>query len=417
MDLSGRSVLVIDNGFFFSLADTLSRFFGEVWYYSPWIASLPDKLYASIGAGYPNVTRVLSYLDVVDKADVIVFPDLYYDDLQRYLRKNGYRVWGTGDAEWLEKDRWRSRNFIRDAGLPIPRTKVAYGIEKLKQILGENRDVFVKPSMWRGNTETFHYESPIKSDLHIRALEHRLGPLGEDLEFIIEQNLGDGVELGYDGFTIDGKLPETASWGFEIKDVGFAARFGRYAEFPESLKVVNDQLVKVFKQSKSRGFFSTEVRVGADKKPYLIDPTVRCPSPPSELYFEAYANLGDIIWEGSGGNLVEPEVKMKYGAIGILYSKYADQDWVPMEISSGVRRFVKLKNPYHSNGHDFIIPIDISLVEVGSVIGFGDTIEAAISQVKKHSEGIDGAGLSVQFDALDQVKTVIEKAKTFGVNF
>ena len=35
---------------------------------------------------------------------------------------------------------------------------------------------------------------------------------------IVEEAIDDAVEIGYDGYTIDGKYPQNAMWGIEIKD-------------------------------------------------------------------------------------------------------------------------------------------------------------------------------------------------------
>lgn len=416
-NLKNKTVLVVDNGFFLCLAERLPEFFGRVMYFSPWISALPDIERADIGKGIEGVERVLSLYDHIDDVDLFVFPDLYYADYQEHLRKLGKRVWGNGRAEWMELDRWKMRQHMMKSKMPVPKTRPVKGLDKLKEILQKEKDLFVKPSMFRGVSETWHHEEWFLSEPIIEELEHKLGVRKSDVDFIVENNLGEAVEIGYDGYVVDGKYPSHSFFGYEVKDCGYIGRFAAQSELPRQIQYVNHRLAPVFAENKSRGFYSNEIRITPDGVPYLIDPTIRMPAPPGEIYIQAYENLGEILWEGAGGVLVNPEAKQSFGALAVIYSKTADEDWIAIKVEKEVRPFVKFKNHTVVDGKDYVVPLHLNLNEIGAVVGFGDSVEEAIEEVEKHAEGVKGYGLTVKTDSLKEAQSVIEQGEEAGIHF
>ena len=67
-------------------------------------------------------------------------------------------------------------------------------------------------------------------------LEHRFGARKQLIEFIVEGEIPDAVEIGYDGFTVDGAFAATATRGIEVKDRGFIMRSGAYTDVPQQLQ-------------------------------------------------------------------------------------------------------------------------------------------------------------------------------------
>src|SRR5208337_4770776 len=120
-------------------------------------------------------------------------------------------------------------------------------------------------------------------------LASRLGPRQSSTIFIVEDPI-EGVEIGYDGACIDGGFPALARFGYEAKDAGYVGKVVDYEDLPAALREVNDKLGPAMAVLGCRSFFSTEVRVGADRKPYLMDPAMRASSPPSEAYIELFRN-------------------------------------------------------------------------------------------------------------------------------
>ena len=271
-DFKNRSVLIADNGLFVELALRLARDFGHVAYWMPWKNAYPKAAPATVGVGLaPNVERVLHFWDHVPEADLIVFPDVYDSDAQRVCREMGKPVWGAGAAESLELDRWGTRRLQKELGIAAPGTKFIVGIDKLADYLKDTEDKWVKISCFRGDQETFHHESWHATSVWLDYFKNRVGALADRYEFMVENNV-EGVEVGYDGWTVHGSFPDSAYFGYEVKDKGYVGRFTKYKDHPRPIRDLNDALAPLFREAQAASFCSLEFRLGGDGVPYLIDP-------------------------------------------------------------------------------------------------------------------------------------------------
>src|ERR1700682_2734347 len=90
--LKSKRVRVCDNGLFLPLAMRLSRDFGEVEYFKPWVSQAPTSMSLLVGEGFDEVTRIKSLWDNMDSVDLWVFPDILFGDIQSHLVKLGHRV-------------------------------------------------------------------------------------------------------------------------------------------------------------------------------------------------------------------------------------------------------------------------------------------------------------------------------------
>jgi len=229
-------------------------------------------------------------------------------------------------------------------------------------------------------------------------------------EFVIEEGIPDAQEVGYDGFTVGGAFPKLAQWGVEIKDCGYAAEIKPYDQLPDSVRFVNDKLAAPMKACGYQGFFSTEIRVGKDKKPYLIDFTARHASPAGECIQELYGNLGEIIEAGAHGELVEIKPTAKYAAQAILTSSFAEEKWLPIYIPENVRDNVKLYHSCKVGDQEYIVPTEADMSEIGSVVATGQTLDEAIKKCRVIAEQVEGYQVKAKLDALDQAKDEFTKA-------
>jgi len=291
------NVLIYDNGLFTHIAEALVRHFDRVMYFAPWGRMMPKYAQRCIGDGLPGVDRVQNFWDVVDEADLILFTDVGTGDMQEYLRRQGKLVWGPGNGESLELDREGLKDIMVKVGLPSPKYTVITGVTALREYLKDKSDLFLKVSTMRGDWETTHHESPALTRPILDCETAALGPCADFIQFLVESPIPDATEIGYDGWCIDGVFPQTnCLTGIEIKDCGYAgAIIDRYDKLPVQVKHVNEKLAPVFKFFGYRGFWSDEIRIPADGTPYLIDPTCRAASPPSQLFMEMYSNWQDIL--------------------------------------------------------------------------------------------------------------------------
>ena len=86
-------------------------------------------------------------------------------------------------------------------------------------------------------------------------LASRLGPRQTTTVFIVEDPI-EGIEVGYDGTSIDGHFPAVASFGYEVKDAGYVGKVVDDADLPAVLREVNDKLSPAMVAPDGWSFFS-----------------------------------------------------------------------------------------------------------------------------------------------------------------
>lgn len=410
-DTSTKTLCLVDNGLFTSLAVTLSESFGRTLYYSPWETSFPRSNQLYLGDGYPKVERINSIWPLVDEIDLFVFPDIFHGPLQVYLRGLGKRVWGSNLGESLEYMRGFTKRTLRQLGLPVGPHVIVLGTKALRRYLHDHDDQFVKISRTRGDMETFHAATYDLVAPRLAELEYSLGPLASVTEFVIEAPIEAKAEVGYDGFTVDGRFPSQCLFGVETKDAGYLGEVVPYSGLPRALGFVNQALSPLFRDLKYRGFWSSEVRVASNGTPYLIDPCCRMASPPGELYQYLIDNLADVIWHGAAGEVVEPQWRYKWGAQLVLRSEWAAHNWQPVEFPDGIASHVKLHFGCMIEAKHYVIPQPIEQPEIGSVVAGGDTKEEAIKAVTKLAEQVSGIDIKYNVAALEEAAAGMAKLR------
>jgi hypothetical protein len=315
------------------------------------------------------------------------------------------------------------KDILKALDLPVGKYTHIKGIANLRAFLKANdgQVFYVKCDKVRGTFETFRVDSYKDVEPKLDEVEYNIGAFKHILEFTIEEELPDRVEVGTDCWVItddngQAHYPEHTISGIEIKDVGFASIFKKYADIPEVVTRFNERMKPVFAAYNWRGFMSTEVRIGKDMKPYMIDLCARAPSPPNELYQEQYSNLADCIWAGANGIVIEPEATAKYGAEIMLHSSWADNGWQPVSFPEELRDRVKLRNATCIDGVCHAIPQACGLPEVGAVIGLGDTLKEALDDAVANAEQVTGYYLEAKMGAIDDIKEQCAKLEELGLN-
>jgi len=401
-DLSKKTAFVWDSGQWVELAVALAKRFGTVYYYCPWEDGYPASSQLMIGEGIPNVERVHSLWPLIDDIDLFVFTDVYQGALQDYLVSLGKRVWGSRSGEELELNRPASKRISRRFGIDVGDYEIVRGIEALHSFLKKNDDQWVKVSTTRGDMETFHSKTyDLVKDTRLPELEHRLGAKSAIMEFVCEAGINDAVEVGYDGYTIDGKFAKTALTGVESKDKGYVGCVLPYGQVPKQVREVNRKLSPALKGYGYKGFLSTEIRCTDDGAAYLIDPCCRCASPPSELYQLIIGNLADVMYEGAGGVLVEPDFSARWGAELILTSEWGMTNWQPVAFPGKYRDNVKLRNLCIIDGKYYCVPEKTGTCSaIGSVVATGKSATEAIEHCKEIAGEVEGQDITFAGDAL-----------------
>lgn len=410
MNYKGKTVCVIDQGLFAELAVTLSKSFGKTLYYSPWESAFPNSNQLYVGNGLKGVERVTSPWPFIDEIDLFVFPDVHMGAMQVYLEKQGKRVWGSRHGEQIEMDRVGAKKLMKQLGVPIGKWTTAKGTDALRDHLKTHDNQWVKVSTMRGDCTTFCAENYNLSDSLIDDLEHKLGAKKYLTEFIVEDAITPAVEIGYDGFCIDGKFPKTTLVGIEVKDAGYVGFSGPYSEIPDPVRMVNDRLAPYFEEVNYRGFFSSELRVTEDNTPYMIDPCARMGAPPGYLQMLMIKNLPDVLWYGAEGEVVDPEFTAPWGAEIIINSKWAEHNWQPVEFPSELRDNVKLRYLSFIKNRYYVLPqLGTGQDIAADAVAIGDTMHEAIESCKKIAKKIKGPYLEIVADALDEAEEQYEK--------
>jgi hypothetical protein len=410
-DLSSKSCLFYDYGLFLSVAEKLADSFGRVQYYMPWKGAYPGSNKLMIGDGLDRVERVRDFFDHVKEADLIYFPDLGDGDLQVYLQEQGKRVWGSGKGENLENFRWETKQLMKKLGLPTAPCKRVIGIEALRKELQNRDNLWIKISTMRADGETWHHLTWKLSEPRVAELEWRLGAKAPHMEFIVEDDIPDAQEEGYDGWNIDGNFPSQAMLGYEIKGAGLIGRVMPYGKLPETVRLVNEKLSPEMRRLGYRGNFSSELRNGI-----LIDPCCRTPSPPGELYPEMYENYADCVWEGADGNLIDPIPKYKYGVEICVESDWSEKNWMAIHFPKEIEPFVKLRNYTKMDGVYYVLPMNEG-PRVGAVIGLGDTLKEAVEQAIYNAKQIEGFHIEADIESVSKGIKTITDAQENGVYF
>lgn len=401
--LKTKCALVYDYGVFVELAATLARDFGTVYYFCPWEDGFPKSNGLLIGSGIKGVTRVTSIWPYLDETDIFIFPDVYEGELQEYLASLGKRVWGCRLGAELELDRVKSKEISKKLGIDIGPYRVVKGLDALRDHLKAHDDQHVKISATRGDMETFHSKNYGLIEPRLDELEHNLGAKKKVTEFVIEDGINDAVEVGYDGYTVDGRYAKNAMIGVEIKNAAYIARTMRYADLPQSIRSVNDGLSPALKGYKYRGFLSTEIRCNDDGA-FLVDPCCRCGSPPSELYQMMIENLAEVVWNGSEGTLIEPEYSAKWGAELIIMSEWSMTNWQAIQFPKKYSVNVKIRNMAVIDGKSYYIPDKSQCSQIGAIVAIGKTPQTAIDECLKIAETVEGHDIMIDCAALDKAR-------------
>src|SRR6266550_7061773 len=418
-DLSSQSVLIHDSGgLFLPLAFRLARDFGRVSYYVPNTAAFPTPYLSALGDGFDEIDRREDFWQEQREADLIVFPDTGDAALQVELARQGRRVWGSRHGDDLELRRSWFRHKQREWGLEVPEYEVVRGLWELRDFLALHDGWFVKVSRWRGLTETFQFHAGPRGEGLLDALAVKLGPLEAEFPFIVEAPIDAVVETGIDEFCIDGQWPETVVQGLETKDRCYIGAVTPMSKMPQAFRDVNEALAPFLRQVGYRNAFSAEVRITEDERAFLIDPCSRFPTPAGECLLELIDNLGEVMWHGANGELVEPVYGAQFAVQAAVDHPDDDQHWRvcdwPEDVREAFKPFACVGLP---GGRIGFPPFPWSVDAIGSVVAVGDTLEEALDALKEHAAVLEDAALTVHLPDLAETLASIHAEHDAGIRF
>lgn len=420
---------VYDHGNNVELAIRLAREFRKVNYFKPWSGARPLSNDLCVGDGFENITRIRRFFDwqVLNETDLFVFPEIYDGDLQLDLERRGHRVWGSRHAERYEYNRELFLKTLRQVGLPCPEYEVCRGLGELREFLHDNDDWWVKMEL-RGDDETWRHRNFELSRRKLESLAYRFGPIQNELKFVCVKHIESTLEAAYDGFMVtstDGKpqFPKTAFLGYEDKNKSHILTAIDYKDLNHQVSEVNRLFAPKLAEKFFRSAWGTEIKITDDSFLFL-DATCRQPSPPGEIIMEMVMNLGEFMWQGSAGKLIELEIEKPFAAQVAMFSSWALGNWETFEkLPKEVRRWVKFYNPCEQNGRVSVVPpqadnpTGFGSESVAVVLALGDSIEEAIEGVKEHCEKVQGFDASPCIESLAETLSRIKAGEKEGIAF
>lgn len=418
-DLSSKTCLVYDtNGANVETARRLAKDFGRVLYSCNFHRGFDRLPEAAPGMGIEEIEWVNDPLRFFDLVDLWVFPDCSDIGLQDVIEHlDGRRVWGSRKGSIIEHTRRSFLELVEQVGLKAPKWEEVRGLTELKFHL-ENypKGCYVKCSFWRGSCETHHHINAELSRTWFTHLEREMGPLVEEVPFIIIEPIDAVTEIGYDGYCVDGQFPVTSMQGIEGKDKTYIGTVTPWSDLPDQVREVNNAFADYLRSVNYRNRWSTEIRVSENGDFFFLDPTCRIPSPAGESQLANEENTGEIYWEGAVGNLVEPVYKSKFAVQVVIEHEDEMCEWRPVEVPDEIRDRVFLKYACKVDGRHWIPPQTHDEI-VGWIVGLADTIQEAIGRVQEVADALEGQSLKISTESLADSLKAVEKQEEAGIEF
>lgn len=416
-DISEVTALVVDYGTFISLAERMGQDCAKVYYYSPHEKEYKDIYDCVQGDGLELVTRLDDFLDpdVLKTIDCAIFPDIEFNGLQKHLIEQGIAVWGSRGGSDIELYRTQFLKILKDLGLPVVPTKKIVGLPALADHLIDVEDKWIKIDRYRENMETWHHLDYPHSQRKLEQLAMIFGPFKDHVVFLVQDNIPDAQEIGYDGWMIDGQFPSYSFQGYEKKNELYLGSMLSNDELPEVVREINQAFSPLMAERYGyRNFWATEIRK-VDDTGFFIDPTPRMAGQTMEHLFETCTNLPEIIWYGANGVVLEPEFEYPFAAEATMhYTESADQ-WMTFRIPKSVRRWCKLYHHAECDGAFHVPPGKND--EVGVVIGNGKTVGEAIEHLQDNFSQLSNEPLQIRTEGFADLLNQIKEAQKDGMKF
>ena len=415
-----KTVLIYDRGLYTFRAEEFAKVYKTVKYFKPDSRPYPDSIDEDMATDLKGVKRIYSFWDALKELDKdndwIYFPDCYDGDFQTYLTEQGYAVFGEHKAGELEMDKEVFYNHLEEVGLPVPFTFIAYNLDECIEYLEDKEDKWLKPanSFARGDFETYHFVNMNQAMPWFNHLKGKLGMRCSDLKILIQDPVEAVCEFGYDGFSVDGVCLEGAMGGYEIKDKGIICRV--FPETPKIVKSINDKLCGILGEKGCQGHWSTELRITKKGVAYFIDPTLRSPSPPGELFDVMYKNYPEACEEIARGRVPKLEMRHRYGTELMLYSAWYEEHELCVEFPKEIAPYVKLKNHNRRGDCYYCTPNDNDGY-FGAIVFAGESVKQCTKKVMEMIGKIKAAQLEYDSSTFDKAEEQIKGGEAFGIHF
>ena len=416
MSLSNKTVLVWDRGFYTALATKLGESAKKCFYFMPESSPYPGSALAQIGEGLPEIERIDDdqVWKCLDQADMVFFPDCYDGEFQVWLQSKGHRVFGGLGSERLEMDRTYFYDQLDKIGLPVAHIYRAEGLDDLESYLTGKGEKWLKRSYYRGDFDSKHFKGMRQIKPWINHLRSKLGMRSEDIEILVQNPILSSCEVGGDRFCVNGDFSPNPLVGYEVKDEAYVGKV--FDIMPDIIENVDMKMAPLYKKLGYQGHYSNELRITDSGKVYFNDPTIRAPSPPSELMCEIYRDYPSDVWAISGGDLPECRPLAKYGVEIILISDWHKDHELCVTYPKELEKNVKLKNHFKKGGAYYCVP-NKNEGFFGALVHWGDNFDTVVEEACEMVKEIEADGLDFKESVFDEARKQIEAGERWGVDF
>jgi hypothetical protein len=407
---SSNSVLIVDTNLGLEHALRFGRDGYKTYYAIDMHDPYPKLINEISGEGFPEITKVSDWGQVLDKTDTIIFIDSGFGYTAQWLRNKGYNVIGADPkSERLELDRVYVRNVLSKLGIDIPPGEVVTGIDGvINAIKHMKTKVFVKISKYRGAVETFGTDDPEEAEFLLTQGGFRI--IGNKAKFVVERAL-DGIEIGVDAWFNGSNFIPIVANTIEFKGKGNATKFTKIDEsvwYPV-LKKLEPWLSK----NGYVGMFCLEGFYNGEKL-YVTDVTPRFPFICSYAYPKVLKNYSEFMIDLAKGLNTLPEPMNTYSVqIGV----YTDspEKWKKIEYNGDDIDWIAFRRVIKKGNNYWFVPDDPT---VAVAISSNDNLEDALLQAIDRAKRISVpesyySGFDLYFDLLEE----LEKGKKYGYEF
>lgn len=409
------TALVFDHGLFLPVARQLAKSYKRVLYQTPCEKAFTTLNDCIVGDGFPDIEKCDDFWPIKNEIDLFIFPDIQHSGLQLELESQGFPVWGSRTGDTVEMQRRKFLNTLKDLGLNVPPHEAVKGLTALRAHLRDKENKFIKISRFRGSLETTKFRNWELDEGLLDQWAVKFGPAKDLLTFLVFDELETNLEIGGDTFCIDGQWPQKMLQGYEWKDKGYVASVRNREEMPEAVQEVLQKFARVLGPLRYRNFWSMELRV-VGKEAYFIDACARGPMPATGSQIQLIKNIGEVIWHGARGELVEPDMSHKFSAECILTTKAEKTAWSKTVVPDELADTMKCSNACEIDGAVCFPPTECHGEEIGWLVATGDTIsgtiETMLSQAKELPDGVNA-----NTESLVDLLAEIHEAEAKGIEF
>lgn len=418
-DVSELTILIFDRGYYTHVAQQLAKYYKRVYYYNHSAKLFPTSAVAYIGQGIDGVEWVDHWTDVIDEVDFTFFPYIYEGKMQEWLQKLGYPVVGSGLGEKMELNKTWFLEQLVEAGLPVPKTYCADGLDDLWEYVKDKPGpLYMKNGdKERGDWETKAHINACSTEIYLNHKRVELGvKRSKEIEILVQHPIESKCEGGIDGFNLNGDIALPCATGYEIKDQMIVEMM--VDEIPDIYKPTMEALKPIYKKLGYAGPYSNENRITKKGVVNPIDETCRCASPPTATVMRLMGKWYAIALQWmSLQKLPKLGFEFKYGVEIILHSSVYDDQEIHVSFPDEIDEWVALNNSRKEDGHWICTPNDTGGL-FGSVCAVSNkSWEDAAKICLERAEMIEADGLKIDKTLIERAGEVVKNGEQFGISF